>query len=84
LQSLAISVARREIPNEFRKRSQLFIRSHNEAFNVVAVCVRKEDCSAFEGKVSLKRRRTYGEPQYQYVQTCSPNGAIVELVSLNE
>jgi hypothetical protein len=31
---------------EFQKRSQLFIRTHNETLSVVAVCVSNPDCSS--------------------------------------
>jgi len=29
---------------EFDKRSQLFIRTHNESLSVIAMCVSNEDC----------------------------------------
>jgi len=29
----------------FQKRSQLFIRTHNETLSIAAVCVSNEDCS---------------------------------------
>jgi hypothetical protein len=32
---------------EFQKRSQLFIRVHNEALSVAAMCVNNPDCSPF-------------------------------------
>jgi hypothetical protein len=32
---------------KFKKRSQLFIRSHNEALIVAAMCVGDPDCSPF-------------------------------------
>jgi hypothetical protein len=31
---------------QFQKRSQLFIRAHNETLSVAAVCVSNPDCSA--------------------------------------
>jgi len=33
---------------QFQKRRQLFIRVHNEAIPVVAMCVRNPDCPAAE------------------------------------
>jgi len=39
---------------QFHKRSQLFIRTHNEAFSVVAVCVSNEDRSPWASTVATQ------------------------------
>jgi len=36
---------KRESQNPFQKRSQLFIRPHNETLSIVAMCVSNPDCS---------------------------------------
>jgi hypothetical protein len=36
---------------QFKKRSQLFIRSHNETLSVIAMCVRNPDRAAWIAKV---------------------------------
>src|SRR5205823_7437522 len=46
----ADAVSRTRFPNrrfQFHKRSQLFIRSHNETLSVAAMCVSNPDCSSF-------------------------------------
>jgi len=42
------SMSSRRDSFEFEKRSQFFIRTHNETLSVVAVCVCNPDCSPLE------------------------------------
>ena len=52
---------------EFRKRSQLFIRTHNETLSVVAMCVCNPDCSP----VAINRRDAAPTPIAPVEIVCS-------------
>src|SRR5437016_8641938 len=54
---------------KFNKRSQLFIRTHNETLSVAAIGVRNEDCLHWSKRKCFALTDQYSLISYDFLQT---------------